>query len=157
MDNSCRSSFFPVELRKFENITSLKKIAFAQCFWQWLVLSRHLGDRRSDLRQRVNLSCCRFCAFCIRSIRQRICVPHKIASGRRDLLRVLVISFSHVPGHSSTFFTNNPEHVTTFCYLDSFHRLDLSLPKRGICKICSYTRGSDFALLLTLGRLKQFY
>ena len=81
----------------------------------------------------------------------------RFASCHRDLLRDLVRSFSHVPGRCSTSFTNNLEHVTTFSYLDSFYRLDLSLPKRGISKTCSHIRASDSALLLTLGRLKQIY
>ena len=85
-----------------------------------------------------------------------ICLT-RFASCHRDLLRVLVMSFSHVPGRCSTSFTNNLEHVTTFSSLDSFHRLDLSFPKGGISKICSYTRASDFVLLLTLDRLKQIY
>ena len=63
----------------------------------------------------------------------------------------------HVPGRCSTSFTNNLEHVTTFSKLDSFYRLDLNLPKKGINKICSHSRGSDFTLLLSLSRLKQIY
>ena len=81
----------------------------------------------------------------------------RFASCHRDLLRVLVRSFSHVPGRCSTSFTNNLEHVTTFSYLNSFYTLDLCLPKEGISKICSHIRASDFALLITLGRLKQIY
>ena len=81
----------------------------------------------------------------------------RFASCHRDLLRVLVMSFSHVPRRCSTSFINNLEHVTTFSHLGSFYRLDLSLPKRSISKICSHIRASDFALLLTLGRLKQIY
>ena len=76
------------------------------------------------------------------------------ASYHRDLHRVLVMSFSHVPGRCSASFTNNLEYVTNFSYLDSFHRLDLSLPKGSIRKICSYTRAYNFALLLALGMLK---
>ena len=78
MTTPSRSSFFPVELSKFEYITSLKRIAFVQCFWQRLVPSWHSRYWRSDLRHSVNLSCCRFWSFCIRSIQQRDCVPHKI-------------------------------------------------------------------------------
>ena len=72
-----RSSFFPVGLSKFEYITSLGRIGFAKCFWQRLVLSWHARDWRSELRHQVNLSCCRSWAFCVRSIHQKICVPHK--------------------------------------------------------------------------------
>ena len=57
-----------------------------------------------------------------------MCVE-RFASCHGDLLRVLVRSFSHVLGRCSTFFTNNLEHVTTFIYLDSFYRLNLSLLK----------------------------
>ena len=67
------------------------------------------------------------------------------------------MSLSHFPGCCSTSFTNNLEHVNTFSYLDSFHRLDLSVPKESIREIRSYTRASNFALLLILGRLKQIY
>ena len=81
----------------------------------------------------------------------------RFPSYHRDLLRVLVRGFSHIPGCCSTSFTNNLEHVPTFSYLDSFYRLDLSLPKRGISKICSHIRASNFTLLLTLGRLKKIY
>ena len=65
--------------------------------------------------------------------------------------------FGHVPGRCSTSFTDNLEHVTTFSKLDSFYRLDLNLPKGRINKIYSHSRGSDFTLLLSLGRLKQIY
>ena len=68
----------------------------------------------------------------------------------------LAKSFSHVPGRCSTSFTSNLEHITTFFYFDSFYRLDLYLPRGGISKICSHIRTSDFALLITLGRLKKF-
>ena len=58
----------------------------------------------------------------------------RFVSCHRDLLRVLVRSFGHGPGCCSTSFTNNLEHFPTFSYLDSFYRLDLSLPKRESAK-----------------------
>ena len=67
------------------------------------------------------------------------------------------MSFSNVPGRGSTSFTNNLEHAIIFSNLDSFYKLDLNLPKGGISKICSHTRGSNFTLLLILGRFKQIY
>ena len=57
---SCRSSFFPDKLSKFESIASLEGIVFAQCFWQRLVPTRHSRDWRNDLKHSVNLSCCWF-------------------------------------------------------------------------------------------------
>ena len=81
----------------------------------------------------------------------------RFASCHRNLLWVLVRSFSHIPGRRSTSLTNNLDHVTTLSYLDSFYRLDLSLPKGGISKNSSHICASDFALLITLGKLKQIY
>ena len=56
----------------------------------------------------------------------------RFTSCHRDLRRALVIS--NVPVLCSTSFTNNLEHVTNFSYLDSFQRLDLSLPKEASAK-----------------------
>ena len=75
---SCRSSFFLVELSKFEFITSLERIVFYSMFLTSTCPSWHSRDWRSDLRHIVNLSCYWFWAFCIRRIQQRICVLHKI-------------------------------------------------------------------------------
>ena len=108
-------------------------IAFTQCFWQRLFPSWYSSDWHSDLRHSVNLSCCRFWAFCVRSIQQEefACLT-RFTSCHRDLRRALVIS--HVPVRCSTSFTNKLEHVTNFSYLDSFHRLDLSLSKEASAK-----------------------
>ena len=147
---SCSSSFFPVELSRFEYITSLERIVFAQWFWQDLF--RESAFER--FKQWFQTQCQPL--LLQRFSKEYFCFT-RFASCHRDLLRDLVRSFSHVPGRCSTSFTNNLEHVTTFSYLDSFYRLDLSLPKKGISKTCSHIRASDSALLLTLGRLKQIY
>ena len=76
----------------------------------------------------------------------------RFASCHRDMLRVLVNELQHAPGHCSTSFTNNLEHYLFL--LRQFLQTRLELAKGGISKVCSHTHVSDFALLLTLGRLK---
>ena len=101
----------------------------------------------------ANLSCCRFGRFASEAFNKKFVYLTRFTLCHRDLLKVLVNElWPHSP---------HPLPITLSMSLpttsDSFYRLDLNLPKRGINKICSHTRGSNFTLLLSLGRLKQIY
>ena len=109
-----RSSFFPVKLSKFEYIISLKRIAFVQCFDKGL---SRVGIREIDavIWGTVSTSLVVNSGhFALEVFSKEIVCFTRFASCHRDLLRVLVMSFSHVPGRCSTSFTNNLEHVTNF-------------------------------------------
>ena len=85
---SCRSNFFPVELSKFENITSLERILFAKSIWERIVPSRHSRDSCSDFRHSVNLSCFRFGNFVSEAFRKESVCLTRFAWYHRGLLRV---------------------------------------------------------------------
>ena len=84
----CWSSFFPVELSKFENITRLEGIVFAQCFWQRHLLGQHSRDWYSDFRHSADLSCSQFEHFASEAFKS-LCLT-RFASCHSNLLNILV-------------------------------------------------------------------
>ena len=112
---SCRSSFFPVELSKFEYITSLERIDFLPNVFDKYLSRVNIREIDAVIWDTMSTSLVADSGhLASEAFSKEFACFTRFVSCHRDLLRVSVRSFSHVLGRWSTSFTNNLEHVTTF-------------------------------------------